>query len=52
VTHDRDSRIRAAAAAEISKHRIHQLTGIATTTVDRVLVASAAGRPSKRPNDH
>lgn len=33
----RDDRIRAALGAGLSKHRIHVLTGIARTTIDRVL---------------
>ena len=32
----RDSLIRAALAAGITKHRIHVITGIARTTIDRI----------------
>lgn len=41
VTRDRDNRVRAAVMAGVSKHRVHQLTGIARTTIDRILVAPA-----------
>lgn len=37
VDSQRDSLIRAARAAGISKYEIHQLTGIARTTIDRIL---------------
>ena len=37
VTRDRDNRVRAAAAAGVSRYRITQLTGIAKTTVIRIL---------------
>jgi hypothetical protein len=37
----RDEIIRAALAAGVTKHRVHVLTGIARTTVDRI----AAGQP-------
>ena len=33
----RDSLIRAALAAGITKHRIHVITGIARTTIDRII---------------
>jgi len=33
----RDEIVRAASAAGVSKNRIHVLTGIARTTVDRIL---------------
>ncbi|MCZ4506965.1 DUF6003 family protein [Streptomyces sp. ActVer] len=33
----RDDMVRRARAAGISKHRIHVLTGIARTTIDRIL---------------
>lgn len=33
----RDSMVRRAQAAGVSKHRIHVLTGIARTTIDRIL---------------
>ena len=44
VTHDRDNRIRAAVAAGITKHRVHQLTGIARSTIDRVLASPTPER--------
>lgn len=37
VDRSRDDRIRAALEAGVSKHRIYVLTGIARTTIDRVL---------------
>lgn len=37
VVTDRDNRVRRALAAGISKNRIHALTGIARTTLDRIL---------------
>jgi hypothetical protein len=49
VTRDRDTRVRAAVAAGISKHRVHQLTGIGRSTIDRILAsAPAAPRTGKR----
>jgi hypothetical protein len=49
VTRDRDSRIRAAVASGVSKHRVHQLTGISRSTIDRILAAPVPGRPSNGP---
>ncbi|WP_174545578.1 hypothetical protein [Nocardiopsis dassonvillei] len=37
VTADRDNRIRRAHATGITKNRIHTISGIARTTIDRVL---------------
>ena len=37
VTRDRDNRVRAAAAVGVTRYRITQLTGIAKTTVIRIL---------------
>ena len=37
TTGGRDELIRAALAAGLSKHRIHRLSGIARTTIDRIL---------------
>lgn len=37
VTADRDNRIRQAHTAGITKNRIHTISGIARTTIDRVL---------------
>jgi len=34
---DRDNRVRRAHAKGVSKHRIHALSGIARTTIDRIL---------------
>jgi hypothetical protein len=41
----RDQIIRAARAAGISKHRIHVLTGIARSTIDRVETSASGHRP-------
>jgi hypothetical protein len=49
VTRDRDSRVRAAVAAGVSKYRVNQLTGIGRSTIDRILAAPVPGRPSKGP---
>jgi hypothetical protein len=37
---DRDTRVRAAVAAGLSKHRVHRLTGIGRSTIDRILAAT------------
>lgn len=56
VTRDRDSRVRIAVAAGISKHRVHQLTGIGRSTIDRILAAAtpagASIGPSGGQDDH
>jgi transposase len=56
VTRDRDTRVRAAVAAGLSKHRVHRLTGIGRSTIDRILAAAApAGAingPSGGGSDH
>jgi transposase len=56
VTRDRDTRVRAAVAAGLSKHRVHRLTGIGRSTIDRILAATApAGAingPSGGGSDH
>lgn len=56
VTRDRDERVRAAVRAGLSKHRVHLLTGIGRSTIDRILAASAAGGtingPSGGGDDH
>jgi hypothetical protein len=56
VTRDRDTRVRAAVAAGLSKHRVHRLTGIGRSTIDRILAATAPGGaingPSGDGNDH
>jgi hypothetical protein len=39
VTRDRDNRVRAAAEAGVTRYRIEQLTGIAKTTIIRILRA-------------
>lgn len=46
---ERDELVRGAFAAGIPKHRIHTLTGIARTTIDRIL---AAGGPPPPPVGH
>jgi hypothetical protein len=64
VTRDRDTRVRAAVAAGLTKHRIHLLTGIDRSAIDRILAATATGEavndefngpshgPSEGGNDH
>lgn len=56
VTRDRDNRVRAAVAAGVTKHRVSVLTGIARTTIDRILLdpPGSAGTnigPSGGPNE-
>lgn len=46
VTRDRDNRVRAAVAAGISKHRVHQITGIGRSTIDRILASAPAAPPA------
>jgi hypothetical protein len=56
VTRDRDSRVRAAVASGVSKHRVHQLTGISRSTIDRILAARVPAEtingPSGGQDDH
>lgn len=56
VTRDRDCRVRAAVSAGVSKHRVHLLTGISRSTIDRILAVTApAGTgigPSVGQDDH
>ena len=56
VTRDRDTRVRAAVAAGLTKHRVHLLTGIGRSTIDRILATTAPGGaingPSGGGNDH
>lgn len=42
VHRDRDRRIREAVAAGVSKHRVHQLTGISRVTIDKLLTQQDA----------
>jgi hypothetical protein len=39
VTRDRDARVRAAVAAGITKHRVHRLTGLGRSTMERILAS-------------
>jgi hypothetical protein len=39
VVRDRDARVLSAVRAGVSKHRVHQLTGISRSTIDRILAA-------------
>jgi hypothetical protein len=56
VTRDRDTHVRAAVAPGLRKHRVHRLTGIGRSTIDRILAADAPGRaingPSGGGDDH
>ena len=60
VTRDRDRRVRAAVAAGLSKHRVHRLTGIGRSTIDRILAGTpgtpaaqcAKTVPDRGHNDH
>jgi hypothetical protein len=56
VTRGRDARVRAAVGAGLSKHRVHMLTGIGRSTIDRILAAPATGGtingPSGGVDDH
>jgi hypothetical protein len=57
VTQDRDTRARAALAVGASTHRVHQLTGIGRSTIDRILSAPttpgcANNVPAGVPSDH
>ena len=40
ITRDRDSRVRNAIAAGLSKHRVHRITGIGRSTIDRILAGT------------
>jgi len=56
ITRDRDNRVHIAVEAGVTKHRVHQLTGLSRSTIDRILTVSGPGRPSNGPargqNDH
>jgi len=57
VTRDRDTRVRAAVDAGLSKHRVHRLTGIGRSTIDRILAGAPAAQcaktvPDGGRNDH
>jgi hypothetical protein len=57
VTRDRDARVRAAVAAGLTKHRVHHITGIGRSTIDRILARSAGAEcaktvPDRGLNDH
>jgi hypothetical protein len=50
VSRDRDNRVRAAVAAGLSKYRVHQLTGLGRSTIDRIMAAAApAGAADVQP---
>ena len=49
VTRDRDRRVRAAAAAGLTKHWVRLLTGIGRSTIGRILAASATAGTSIWP---
>jgi hypothetical protein len=57
VTRDRDTRVREAVGAGLSKHRVHLLTGIGRSTIDRILARPASTEcaktvPNGGLNDH
>jgi len=57
VTRDRDTRVRTAVAAGLSKHRVHRLTGIGRSTIDRILAGTPVAQcaktvPDGGRNDH
>jgi hypothetical protein len=39
VVASRDERIRSAIAAGLAKHRVHVLTGVARTTIDKIVAS-------------
>ena len=43
VTRSRDQRIRAAVAAGVTKYRVHKITGLGRSTVDRILASAGDG---------
>jgi hypothetical protein len=49
VSRDRDNRVRAAADAGVTRYRIEQLTGIAKTTIIRILRSHGPGEPGHGP---
>jgi hypothetical protein len=40
ITRDRDTRVRTAVAAGLSKYRVHRITGIGRSTIDRILAGT------------
>jgi predicted DNA-binding transcriptional regulator AlpA len=50
ATRSRNERVRAAMAAGLSKHRVHQITGIGRSTIDRIL-ASGPAAPDRGERD-
>lgn len=55
VTADRDNRVRTAIAAGVSKHRVHQITKIGRSTIDRIIAAAPARAAIVQPggpDDH
>jgi hypothetical protein len=44
VTRSRDERVRAAVAAGVSKHRVHVITGLGRSTIDRILASGTAAK--------
>jgi hypothetical protein len=57
ITRDRDSRVCAAAAAGFSKQRVHRITGIGRSTIDRILAGipgaeCASSVPDRGQDDH
>jgi hypothetical protein len=48
VTRSRDDRVRAAVAAGVTKHRVHVITGIGRTTIDRIVSAATPAGQHRR----
>jgi len=48
----RDDLIRLAVAAGVDTHRIHQITGVAKTTITRITERAASLPASRRPAGH
>jgi hypothetical protein len=49
VSRDRDNRVRAAVAAGVTRYRVQQLTGIAKTTIIRILDSDGPQAPDHGP---
>lgn len=50
VTRSRNERVRAAVVAGLTKHRVHVITGIGRSTIDRIL-SPGTGSPAQAEQD-